>query len=75
MAKRSSQHISSQKKGKKLDEYMCFFCLEVFKGNHGHHIIFYSEDGIASVNNMITLCPKCHRLYHSNKLSIEIGRF
>jgi 5-methylcytosine-specific restriction endonuclease McrA len=75
MAKRNSKHIKAQKKGKELDEYMCFFCLNIFKGNHGHHIILYSEDGNASVNNIITLCPKCHREYHSGKLSIEVGRF
>jgi 5-methylcytosine-specific restriction endonuclease McrA len=75
MTKRNSKHIKAQKEGKRLDEYMCFFCLDTFKGNHGHHIILYSEDGIASVNNMITLCPDCHRKYHSGKLNIEIGRF
>ena len=57
------------------DEFMCFFCLEVCKSNHGHHIFFYSECGDATVENMITLCPKCHRLYHNGKLNIELGRF
>ena len=75
MTKRNSKHIKAQKEGKKMDEFMCFFCLETFEGNHGHHIIFYSEDGIASVHNMITLCSKCHREYHAGKLNIEIGRF
>lgn len=73
--KRSSEHVSAQRKGKELDEFMCFFCLETYKSNHGHHIFFYSECGEATVENMITLCPECHRLYHSGKLKIELGRF
>lgn len=73
--KRSNKHISAQKKSKELDEFMCFFCLTTCKSNHGHHIFFYSEGGEATVENMITLCPRCHRLYHSGKLKIELGRF
>lgn len=75
MSKRSYQHVKAQRKGKEADAYMCFFCNSVAKGNHGHHIVLYSEDGDASVGNMITLCPKCHRDYHSGKLKIDIGRF
>lgn len=73
--KRNSNHLNAQKQGKQLDEYMCFFCLSVCKGNHGHHIILYSENGDGSINNIITLCPNCHRKYHSGRLKIEIGRF
>lgn len=73
--KRNSEHISIQKKGKELDEFMCFFCLRTCKSNHGHHIFFYSECGEATVGNIITLCPKCHRAYHSGKLNIDLGRF
>ncbi len=73
--KRNSTHIKAQKEGKEIDQFMCFFCLDVCKSNHGHHIFLYSEEGSASTNNMITLCPKCHRLYHSNKLNVEIDRF
>ncbi len=75
MARRSKEHIKAQKDGKELDAYMCNFCLRQFKGNHGHHIILYSEGGIANVDNMITLCPECHREYHSNKLQLDIVRF
>ena len=75
MSKRSYQHIKAQKEGKKLDGFMCFFCNTVQKNNHGHHIILYSEDGTASIDNMITLCPICHREYHAGKIQIDIGRF
>ena len=72
---RNYSHIKEQKSGKKLDAYMCFFCLKCCNSNHGHHIIYYSEAGEANINNIITLCPECHRLYHSKKLKIDIGRF
>ena len=73
--KRSKEHIKAQKDGKILDEYVCFFCNRQFRGNHGHHIIQYSEGGEASVQNMITLCPECHREYHSGKIRLDISRF
>lgn len=73
--RRETTHINAQKNGKKVDEFMCFFCLQINKSNHGHHIILYSEGGDGSVQNIITLCPKCHRAYHSGKLKIDLGRF
>ena len=73
--KRSSAHIKAQKEGKEIDEYMCFFCCRQFKGNHGQHIILYSEGGIASSDNMVTLCPECHREYHNGKIKLDLVRF
>lgn len=73
--KRNSKHVQAQKDGKKLDQYVCFFCLRQFEGNHGHHIMLYSEGGQASVQNMITLCPDCHREYHRGKIQLDIVRF
>ncbi len=73
--KRSSAHIRAQKEGKEADQFVCFFCLRQFQGNHGHHIMLYSEGGEPSVNNMVTLCPLCHRDYHSGKIKLDISRF
>ena len=73
--KRNSMHIKAQKDGKELDSFMCFFCLETSKSNHGHHIIQYSESGNGDIENIITLCEKCHRDYHSGKIKIDLGRF
>lgn len=75
MSKRSYQHIKVQRASKQLDAFMCFFCNDVHPSNHAHHMILYSEGGEASINNMITLCPKCHRDYHAGRLHIDIGRF
>ncbi|MFC4488479.1 HNH endonuclease [Chromobacterium aquaticum] len=73
--RRSNKHISAQKTGKELDAYICFFCNKVDRGNHGHHIILFSENGSASIDNIITLCPECHREYHAGRIKIDIGRF
>ena len=73
--KRSGEHLRAQREGKELDQYVCFFCLKKFQGNHGHHIMLYSEGGEADVRNMITLCPECHRDYHSGKIKLDISRF
>lgn len=76
MAKRrSKEHINAQKKGKEIEGYVCAICLKVCKDSHGHHIIYYSEGGPGTPQNIITLCPKCHRLYHSGKLNLDIIRF
>ncbi len=73
--KRESKHLNAQKKGKILDAYVCFFCHLICKKNHGHHIIKYAEGGVASTDNIITLCPQCHRDYHSGKIKVDIFRF
>lgn len=73
--KRGSEHIYAQKAGKEYDVNTCFFCNRQFEGNHGHHIALYSEGGEASVQNMITLCPECHRDYHRGKIKIDLSRF
>ena len=73
--RRSSEHIKAQRRGKDLDAQMCMLCTKSQKGNHGHHVIYHSEAGAASVANIITLYPDCHRDYHSGKIKIDIGRF
>ncbi|MCB5315609.1 HNH endonuclease [Yersinia intermedia] len=73
--KRSSNHLKVQKEGKELDAYLCFFCNKVDTKNHGHHIILFSENGNTSTDNIITLCPDCHREYHAVRIKIDIGRF
>jgi 5-methylcytosine-specific restriction endonuclease McrA len=75
VSKRDSNHIRAQRKTKEIDEYMCFFCTQVDKKSHGHHLIYFSEGGPGSVINTITACPTCHRLYHNGKLKIDLLRF
>ncbi|WP_209991165.1 HNH endonuclease [Azospirillum picis] len=73
--KRSGEHINAQKKGKELDASMCLLCQKVDKSNHGHHLIYHSEGGSASTNNIVTLCPECHRDYHAGRINVDLGRF
>ncbi|GHV83642.1 hypothetical protein AGMMS50212_09820 [Spirochaetia bacterium] len=72
---RPNEHLIVQKEGKELEFYTCMLCLKQFEGNHGHHLIKYSESGPAINENILTLCPDCHRKYHSGKINIDISRF
>ena len=69
MAKRSNAHINVQKAGRKRDLETCQACgsrEEV----HGHHIFDYQFSGAASVDNIISLCQKCHVNVHNGKMDI-----
>lgn len=37
-----------------------------------HHIIFTSNGGDNSDNNLVILCPNCHRKVHNKKIDIEV---
>lgn len=34
-----------------------------------HHIIEVSEGGLTEINNLISVCPNCHRMIHNNLIS------
>ncbi|HKX75302.1 MAG TPA: HNH endonuclease, partial [Acidimicrobiia bacterium] len=38
---------------------------------HGHHILFWSEGGPTDLCNLITLCPRHHRMLHEEGWRIE----
>ena len=69
MGKRSSSHSLAQKKGKERDLYTCQVCGSK-KDVEGHHIIDYQYGGAASVDNIITLCHKCHNQVHKGNIDI-----
>lgn len=53
------------------DSYICQFCK---KGNitlNAHHIIYRSEGGADTLDNLITLCEKHHRDLHAGRLPEE----
>lgn len=50
------------------DDYTCQ-CCKTKKGTlHAHHIIYRSEGGADTLDNLITLCEKCHKKLHNRKL-------
>ena len=75
MNKRPAAHRKAQREGKIRDDYACAFCGRQLLENQGHHIIPYSEGGPASTDNILTLCPRCHRAYHNGEINIDIIRF
>jgi 5-methylcytosine-specific restriction endonuclease McrA len=73
--KRPKEHIKVQKEVKERDGYECEICGRVTEKAHGHHVIPYKDDGPADLINMMTLCPECHRAYHSGEVKVDIWRF
>ncbi len=72
---RPSSHQRIQRVSKKLDRGICMICGRKAKNPESHHLIPLSEKGFPSDHNMMTLCRKCHRDYHSVKIKIDIDRF
>ncbi len=54
------------------DNYKCRHCGNR-NGIHPHHVTFKSQQGEDRLNNLITLCWKCHlEGIHRRKLLIEV---
>jgi 5-methylcytosine-specific restriction endonuclease McrA len=66
---REQEHIQAQKLGKKRDLYTCQVCGSTERVE-GHHIIDYQYVGAANVDNIITLCQKCHKQVHRGNIDI-----
>jgi len=39
---------------------------------HQHHIEYRSHGGSDELDNLVTLCWKCHRAVHDGKLKVEL---
>lgn len=53
------------------DGFKCRRC--GWRGNlHPHHVIHKSQRGSDTLDNLITLCSDCHRLYHDGKIEIIV---
>jgi 5-methylcytosine-specific restriction endonuclease McrA len=76
MAKRSSDHLISQRKIKEAEGYVCTICwTNAPEKAEGHHIIEYSVDGPAGLRNFTTLCRDCHAKYHAGNMNVDIESF
>jgi len=50
----------------KRDNYKCVKCGST-EDLHVHHIIELSQNGTNELDNLLTLCPKCHAKAHENE--------
>lgn len=50
------------------DNYTCQCCKSKKGTMHAHHIIYRSEGGADTVDNLITLCEFCHKKLHDGEL-------
>ncbi len=72
MNNRSSKHQAAQRNGRKRDLQTCQICGSTIDPQ-GHHMFYYSEGGAPSVDNIVTLCKKCHHNVHNG--NIDLYRF
>ena len=50
------------------DDYTCQ-CCKTKKGTlHAHHVIYRSQGGADTLDNLVTLCEECHRKLHAGEL-------
>lgn len=73
--KRPAAHLRAQRLGKELDGYVCAFCGKATYEVQGHHLIPYCEGGEATADNIIALCPECHKAYHAGEIDVDIIRY
>ena len=69
MAEREREHCIAQRKGTERDLYTCQVCGSTVHVE-GHHIINYQYGGVASIDNIVTLCQKCHKQVHRGNIDI-----
>ena len=50
------------------DNYTCQYCKTKKGTMHVHHIIYRSNSGSDTMENLITLCESCHRKLHNGEL-------
>ena len=69
MGKRVADHLRAQRAGKVRDLFICQICGRAEKAE-GHHIIDHQFGGAGIVDNIITLCQKCHKEVHRGNMDI-----
>lgn len=72
MGKRDSGHVRAQREGKVRDNHTCQICGSTGH-TQGHHIVDVQFGGAASKDNIVTLCPECHKRAHKGLLQIFLG--
>ena len=49
------------------DKHTCQLCKAKSGKMHVHHVVWQSENGSDTPENLVTLCEKCHKKVHSNQ--------
>ena len=68
---RSCKDKKIRKEGKERDSYTCQICGST-ENVEGHHVVDYSFGGASDSNNIVTLCPSCHRKVHKGLIDIDL---
>jgi len=53
------------------DEYACRVCGATYS-LHVHHVKYRSHLGEDALDNLVTLCWKCHELVHDGKMKLVL---
>ena len=53
------------------DRYQCQHCKRKNTQLEAHHIIYTSQGGKDTLDNLITLCKRCHKKVHKNKILLD----
>ena len=72
---RPKEHRKAQREGKQKENNVCIICGKKTKSAEGHHLIPFFIRAPADDTNITAMCKRCHKLYHSGKLPIDIDRF
>lgn len=70
-ASKGNNKICSKTASKNLAHLPCAICGWIKARRDVHHIQPVSKGGTHEQTNLITLCPNCHRMAHSNLISKE----
>lgn len=53
------------------DHWKCQHCHDR-NALHPHHVIYKSQQGPDTLDNLLTLCAQCHAAHHDGFLDIEV---
>jgi len=53
------------------DGHCCRICRQWTRTAHHHHIVYRSRGGKDSVDNLIRICPDCHRAIHAGIIEVS----